>query len=130
MTDVVSLLEEHEIRETGLTQEAALVEQVGISFERFAIPDRGVPPSIQAAHTLWARLEEKILGGNSVGIHCRASIGRAGLIATGVLVRMGVPPVEAWQRTSTARGKPVPDTNEQRAWLATAYGHLGVRRLL
>ena len=120
--DVVSLLEDHEVRETELMQEAELVEQAGMSFERFPIPDRGVPPSIKAAHALWARLEVKVLSGRAVGIHCRASIGRAGLVAAAVLVRMGVPQVEAWLRTSVARGRSVPDTDEQKAWLAAAYG--------
>lgn len=121
LRDVVSLLEDHEVRETRLMQEAELVEQVGMTFERFPIPDRGVPHSVEAAHAVWARLAYKVLSGRAVGIHCRASIGRAGLVAAGVLVRMGVPQVEAWLRTSTARGRSVPDTDEQRAWLAAAY---------
>ena len=121
LTDVVSLLEDHEIRELELIREAVITEQVGLSFERFAIPDRGVPVSSVAAHALWDRLGTKILGGRSVGIHCRASIGRAGLIAVGVLLRLGVPESMAWQRASTARGRPVPDTDEQRLWVSNAF---------
>jgi protein-tyrosine phosphatase len=121
VTDVVSLLEQHEVRETGLMQEAELTAQAGISFESFAIPDRGVPASLQATHMLWTSLAEKVRGGRAVGIHCRASIGRAGLIATGILVRMGLPVDEAWLRTSAARGRAVPDTEEQRMWLAAAF---------
>jgi hypothetical protein len=43
LTDIVSLLEDHEIRELDLAREAELAERAGLSFERFPIPDRGVP---------------------------------------------------------------------------------------
>ena len=121
LTDVVSLLEEHEIRETGLLSEPQLTREAGMSFESFPIPDRGVPSSVSATHRLWASLEEKVRRGRAVGIHCRASIGRAGLVATGLLVRMGISQDEAWKRTSSARGRVVPDTEDQRSWLAAAF---------
>ena len=53
ITDVVSLLEEHEVRELGLQQEATLVEQEGMLFTRFGIKDRGVPSSPALAAGLW-----------------------------------------------------------------------------
>ena len=121
ITDVVSLLEEHEIRELELTREAEVVRQAGLDFEKFPIPDRGVPTSLELAHDLWHRLEAKLRCGRSVGIHCRASIGRAGLIAVGTLLRLGVGEGDAWQRASVARGRQVPDTDEQRLWVARAF---------
>jgi hypothetical protein len=80
LTDVVSLLEEHEIRDLDLTREAEIAERVGLTFEKFSIPDRGVPASFESAHTLWNRLAAKISAGRSVGIHCRAGIWRSGLM--------------------------------------------------
>jgi protein-tyrosine phosphatase len=121
LTDVVSLLEDHEIRELDLTREADFVRHAGLDFEKFPIPDRGVPTSLTLARDLWHRLEAKIRCGRSVGIHCRASIGRAGLVAVGTLLRLGVEENVAWQRASTARGRQVPDTDEQRLWVARAY---------
>jgi protein-tyrosine phosphatase len=121
LTDVVSLLEDHEIRELELTREAELVRQAGLDFERFPILDRGVPTSLELAHDLWHRLEAKLRCGCSVGIHCRASIGRAGLVAVGTLLRLGVGEDVAWQRASVARGRQVPDTDEQRLWVARAF---------
>jgi hypothetical protein len=53
LTDVVSLLEDFEVREAGLLEEAGLTRQVGISLERFPIPGRGVPASIDATRRLW-----------------------------------------------------------------------------
>jgi protein-tyrosine phosphatase len=121
LTDIVSLLEEFEVRETGLTQEARWAAQASLGFENFPIPDRGVPASVPAAHTLWVGLADKVRNGQAVGIHCRASIGRAGLITAGVLAYLGIPLEEAWRRTSVARGRPVPDTEEQRQWLARVF---------
>ena len=121
LTDIVSLLEEFEVRETGLTHEACWAAQAGLSFQSFPIPDRGVPASVPAAHTLWVGLADKVRNGQAVGIHCRASIGRAGLITAGVLAQLGIPLEEAWRRTSAARGRPVPDTDEQRQWLASVF---------
>jgi protein-tyrosine phosphatase len=118
ITDVVSLLEEHEVRELGLEREAALVAEAGMSFTRFAIPDRGVPASAAETLTLWERLAGRLREGGAVGVHCRASIGRAGLIVAGTLVHLGVPEELAWRRTSEARGRAVPDTQEQRAWVS------------
>jgi protein-tyrosine phosphatase len=122
LTDIVSLLEEHEIRDLDLTREAEIAERVGLTFEKFSIPDRGVPASFESAHALWNRVAGKISAGRSVGIHCRAGIGRSGLIATGVLLRLGISENKAWQRASKARGRPVPDTEEQRLWLSNAFG--------
>jgi protein-tyrosine phosphatase len=128
LTDIVSLLEDHEIRELDLAREAELAERAGLSFEQFSIPDRGVPASSEAAHALWARLETKIRSGRSVGVHCRAGIGRSGLIAVGVLLRLGIPESAAWQRASKARGRPVPDTDEQRLWVVNTFLHATLDR--
>lgn len=129
VTDVVSLLQRHEARELGLTHEADIAGQLGLSFEEFPIPDRGVPESVEAAHALWARIETKIRDGGAVGVHCRASIGRAGLVAAGVLMCLGSAENEAWRRASAARGRPLPDTDEQRLWVAAALRGARMDRL-
>jgi hypothetical protein len=121
ITDVVSLLEDHEIRDLELTREAELVRHAGLDFERFPISDRGVPTSPESAHELWRRLEAKLRDQRSVGIRCRASVGRAGLIAVGTPLRLGVPEEVAWQRASMARGRQVPDTDEQRLWVSLTH---------
>ena len=121
LTDVDSLLEDHEVRELELTREAELVRQAGLDFERFPIPDRGVPASLDLAHDMWRRLEAKLRNKRSVGIHCRASIGRAGLVAVGTLLFLGVAEELAWQHASLARGRQIPDTDEQRLWVSKAF---------
>jgi hypothetical protein len=41
------------MRELGLTSEADIADQLGLSFEGFPIPDRGVPASVEATKALW-----------------------------------------------------------------------------
>jgi protein-tyrosine phosphatase len=84
------LLENDEVRELGLEQEAALSMKAGLFFERFPILDRGVPVSADAAAQLLVSIASKIAIGRSVGVHCRAGIGRSGLVTAGVLLRLGI----------------------------------------
>jgi protein-tyrosine phosphatase len=124
ITDVISLLEDHEVRDLELSEEAAVVIAAGMSFQRFPITDRGVPTSRHQTELLWNDLAAKVRGGRSVAVHCRAGIGRSGLVTAGVLMRLGMSPDEAWARISKARGIAVPDTPEQRHWVeAQAIGH-------
>jgi len=117
LTGVVSLLEDEETRDLGLTGEAQAVVQAGLSFESFPIPDRGVPRSAAAATALWSRIAQQLEAGGRVGLHCRAGIGRSGLMAAGMLCHLGEEAAIAWDRVAKARGLSVPDTEQQRLWL-------------
>jgi protein-tyrosine phosphatase len=74
--------------------------RVGPTFERFPVPDRGVPTSTEAAHSLWKVICTKIPDGRSAGIHCRADIGRSGLVTGNVLLQLGVSEAAAWRAAS------------------------------
>lgn len=119
---VVSLLERAEVRELGLCSEPAVCEQHGISFVSFPIPDRGVPSSVHAFAALVASIRRDLIAGVAVAVHCRAGIGRSGLVAGGVLVALGQSPQNAFSLAGQARGVAVPDTHEQEAWLRTHAG--------
>lgn len=115
---VVSLLTPPEVAELGLERELGLCLRNSLEFLSFPIMDREVPPSFAEAVQLIQRLEAALLGGRNVAIHCRQGIGRSGIIAAGLLVEAGLPPDEALMRISRARGLTVPDTPEQRDWVA------------
>ncbi|MBL8380760.1 MAG: dual specificity protein phosphatase family protein [Burkholderiales bacterium] len=115
---IVSLLEPREANELGLAEEAGLCEENGLSFTSFPIPDRGVPDSLLEVARLVRSIESDLLRGEAVAIHCRAGIGRSGLIAGCVLVNLGVPEAEVFTRISRGRGIKVPDTAIQVEWLA------------
>ena len=50
---IVSLLEDDEIADLGLEQEAELCGQVGVQLLRFPISDRGVPSSQEKVGARW-----------------------------------------------------------------------------
>ena len=113
---VVSLLERFEEIEVGLGSEEELCLKHGLEFASFPIPDRELPNTKLAEHFLDSLLSE-IRMGKHIVIHCRAGIGRTGIIAGGVLVKSGISAKEAFALISSARGVQVPDTEEQEAWL-------------
>jgi protein-tyrosine phosphatase len=125
---VVSLLEPGEAEDLGLDEERKYCEANGVDFYSLPIVDRSVPASEADASRLLGALEEALNAGKNVAIHCRQGIGRAGLIASTLLVEAGVSPSEAIQRVSAARHTPVPETAEQRAWIESFAATLNRRR--
>jgi protein-tyrosine phosphatase len=116
---IVSLLTPPEIEEFDLDLEQELSRGQNIEFISFPIPDREVPTSREAVIDLAHKLDTALSSGMSVGLHCRQGIGRSSLIAASVLIASGENSAEAFERISEARGRPVPDTVEQKEWVKT-----------
>jgi hypothetical protein len=116
---VVSLLEDHEVAELGLGDEARACERVGLRFVRFPVPDRGVPAAGAAVSALVSELVAGLRAGRGVGIHCRIGVGRSACVAVCVLAALGVPPETAWVSVERSRGLAVPDTPGQRDWVTS-----------
>jgi protein-tyrosine phosphatase len=114
---VTSLLTQDEIAELDLQREAALSRKAGLAFRSFPIPDYGVPQSRASLADLAGELEKALESGKNVAIHCRQGIGRSSVVAASVLMSAGEDPAEAFRRIEKARGRPVPDTAEQREWV-------------
>lgn len=121
---VVSTLRSDENANFNLAREEELSNANGIEFIAFPITDRSVPPSAKAVAELVHRLERRLKEGKNVAVHCRQGIGRSALLAACTLVGAGVNHEEALQRVSIARGCPVPETDEQRDWVAQFTRHL------
>mgnify|MGYP003650437215 CR=1 len=109
---VVSLLEPNEISELGLLREEDVCKEVGIFFTSFAIPDRHIPEN-DKFDTLVAKIAKNLNEGISVAIHCRAGIGRSGLLACCILKFIGLDSEKAISLVSEARGLVIPDTRVQ-----------------
>ena len=125
---LVSLLEPHEIKELGLSSAPKLCAANGIAFVHFPLKDRGVPSTSMKTMELVDDVYQRILRGENVVIHCRAGIGRTGLLAASVLVRHGHSPQDAFRMISKARGVQVPDTVEQSEWVAANQKSLQAKR--
>lgn len=118
---IVSLLEPHEEIEVGLSEEKLYTEKYGMEFVSFPIKDRGLPNSIQEYLAFTKPLYHEAAGGLNTVVHCRAGIGRTGIIAAGVLLHCGFEPTEAIEHISKQRDVAVPDTEEQIEWVIRSH---------
>src|SRR5947209_5425815 len=120
---LVSLLTSTEVSEFDLAEEAVSCHTQGITYFSFPIPDRSVPPFSARTFTFLEQLRTYLSEGKHVAVHCRQGLGRAALIAASVLVLSGLAPEEAFNLLSKARGYPVPETEEQLAWVVAFAQH-------
>lgn len=114
---LVCLLTDEEVEELGLEGEQARSEANGIDYIAFPIPDREVPEPGPATEQFINQLAGILKSGKYVAIHCRMGIGRSALVAACALVVLGESVDAAFEEIFEARGWPVPDTEEQRAWV-------------
>lgn len=118
---VVSLLEPTEARNLGLENERLEVKAYEMGFKSFPIPDMGLPASVEDFTQLTQMLFTQVNAGINTLVHCRAGIGRSGLMAAGVLLHTGMDAEKAFDYVSKMRGIRVPETPEQHEWLVSNY---------
>jgi ADP-ribosyl-[dinitrogen reductase] hydrolase len=113
-TALVTLMELHELERLGVSGlgEAAVVQ--GLDWYHLPIRDVSIPSATFEAEWVDAGrvLRSRLMGGESVVVHCRGGLGRTGLIAARLLVELGEVPVSALQRVRAARPGAV-ETMEQ-----------------
>lgn len=114
---VVSLLEPAEAAALGLADEAAAAERNGVGFYNFPITDHGVPADPVHYRRVAHAIDGRLNAGQAIVIHCRAGLGRAPSLAIAALIEGGMNVDEAILRVGKARGRPVPETDEQLAFL-------------
>ncbi len=117
VSHVASLLTCEEVEELLLGQESELCRKHGLGFTSSPVPDRGLPASCSSFIRVAAALHERLVEGAAVLVHCRQGIGRASLLAALTLCHAGLDGLTALSAIEVARGRPVPDTEEQRRWL-------------
>ena len=114
---VVSLLEVPEVRELDLASEESLCMGQGMQYLSFPVADREVPSSLVSTYALAEKLARALRQDQGVVIHCRAGIGRSGLMAACVLLRLGFAYEQVFPLLTQARGLAVPDTAAQEKWV-------------
>ena len=129
VTDIVSLLEDHEMRELGLTQEGEVAVALTSALSDFRSRIVACQLLFEPRMPCGVISPRRYARGRASAFHCRAGIGRSGLIVAGTLVQLGTPGHEAWDRTARSRGIPVPDTEQQKDWLDRAFPTRVERRL-
>lgn len=121
---LVSMLPTEEATQLGIADESAACERAGMCYLSYPIPDGEAPSSISSFKTFVDTLRRELHAGQSVAVHCRASIGRSSLLLAAVLCAEGFTPQDAFKRLSMARGMRVPDTSEQVDWVETFAGNI------
>jgi protein-tyrosine phosphatase len=114
---VVSLLEPPEEAELGLAAEKEECERQGLEFVSFPIRDRATPADVEGVARLSQWAHARIAAGRNLVFHCRAGIGRSGMMAASVLLQEGLSAREAFERISAARCLTIPDTPGQFEWV-------------
>ena len=113
------MLPEEEAAKLGVDREAEVCAALGLRFRNHPIPDFSLP-DLTAFAALVEDMVARLAEGGQIAVHCRAGIGRSGMVAAATLVRLGAEPGAALAEVSAARGVPVPDTEEQAAFV-TAF---------
>ncbi|HYD28686.1 hypothetical protein [Brevundimonas sp.] len=114
---VVSLLEPDEAARLGLAEKAAVCERRGVGFYNFPVVDHGLPVNIAHYRRVAHAMDRRLRAGQALVVHCHAGLGRAPSLAISALIAGGMNVDEAVLRVGRARGRPVPETDEQLAFL-------------
>jgi protein-tyrosine phosphatase len=86
---LVSLLEDFELRRLGIEDLFAAAAEAGLRVRRLPIPDGGVPVSLGDIVALVRLALALATAGDTVVFHCRGGLGRAGTLASRILLPRG-----------------------------------------
>jgi protein-tyrosine phosphatase len=114
---LVSLLEPEEAKLLGLEKEGVFAEEAGLRFLNYPIPDTRVPADVEHFRAFVSGVAERLRAGESVGMHCRACIGRSTIMAACTLIHIGLKPLDAVAAVEAARRCRVPENSDQLEWI-------------
>jgi len=102
---LVTLIQPHEFSLLEVDGLGEAAEMAGLDWSWLPIPDGGIPD--REFHRRWQyageRLRRVVRKGGRVVVHCRGGLGRAGLVASQLLVELGLEPDAALGRIRRAR---------------------------
>ncbi|MEP3348032.1 MAG: hypothetical protein ABJN34_03470 [Litoreibacter sp.] len=114
---VISMLSVGEVEELDLQAEAGICADKRLGFTNFPIEDFGLPEA-EGFKALVRDISQRLRNGEGVAVHCRAGIGRSGMLTCCTLAGFLGSAEIAIDTVSRARGAEVPDTKEQRDFIA------------
>jgi len=120
-TTIVCLLDTYELRSFKISEYAKQVEGAGMKFgPHFPIVEMAAPPSVEALHQLVLQLVERMSAGETLAVHCRGGVGRAGTVACCVMLYLGLSPSapEAIRKVRELRCKAAVESRRQEEFIA------------
>lgn len=117
-TDLVCLLEDHELRRWRIEALPQLAPLFGLRITRYPIRDLDVPSSMPRARKLARAIARGVERGRHIVVHCAGGLGRTGVVAGCALVEMGIDGTKALSILNNARGPQCPETPLQRMFVA------------
>ena len=102
---VLTLTPLHELGQAGAADLPGLLAQRGVAWHYLPIADFGAPLPAQDAdwRALSAQLHARLDRGETIAIHCRAGMGRTGMIALRLMCERGEDPQQALARLRACR---------------------------
>ena len=117
---LVTLIEPHEFDLLAIPRLGEEARRRGLDWLHLPIRDVSTPG--RAFEMAWpghsANLRKRLAAGESVVVHCRGGLGRAGMIAARLLTEAGVDPEEAMGRVRAVRTGAI-ETRAQENWVRT-----------
>ncbi len=114
---VVSLITKPEIARYGLGSEKTQLDALGIAFVSFPVDDFDIPDA-GAFEQLITDLTAHLQQGQHIFAHCAGGVGRAGTLASCLLVRDSWDADEAMAHVSDKRGCASPENDKQRDFVS------------
>lgn len=115
---VVTLIEAHELKALKVADLGAQVSKRGMTWLHLPITDVSVPAA--AFEEEWAEVGEglraRVRDGFNVMVHCKGGLGRAGLVASRLLIELGMAPLDAVTAVRQARPGAI-ETNAQLSYV-------------
>ena len=122
---LVTLVRDYELDDLGVPDLFERVAAFGLESMHLPITDGGVPTDPDAFRTLVMTVLGHARDGENVVIHCRAGLGRTGLLAAACLVAVGVQPEDAIGIVRATRKNTI-ETLQQEAYVR-AFARTGAR---
>lgn len=126
---LITLLEGPELKQLRIPELFEQIQQQGMQTYWFPIPDFGTPASMTGLIQLVEEILADLAAYQTVVIHCRAGLGRSGLVAASCLVAIGYTPSEAFKQVRKARLGSVETAAQEEyvvkfahAWLNRKFG--------